>query len=88
MENSLKGGGGGVRVIPLTSARAHEVRAWAASLALQSSFRLEEVLEAAYWRSADVFISHYLRDVCRTRADGRFGVGSAVVAQHVMSAHV
>ena len=50
--------------------------------------QLEEVLEVAYWRSADVFISLYLRDVRCTRPGGRFGVGPVVVAQHVMSSPV
>jgi hypothetical protein len=76
--------GGGV-LLPPDSIRAHEVRAWASSLAASSSCRIEDLLKAAYWRSSGVFISFYLRDVARRRADNSFGVGSAVVAQHVMS---
>jgi hypothetical protein len=49
---------------------------------------MEELLQAAYWRSTDVFISYYLRDVARKREDGSFGVSSAVVAQQVMSSHL
>jgi hypothetical protein len=74
----------GSQPLPLTGNKAHEVRAWATSLAALHSARLEDVLRAAYWRSADVFISNYLRDVARRRSDNSFGVGSAVVAQHVM----
>ena len=77
--------GGGVRPLPLASNRAHEVRAWATSLAVNQANRLDDVLRAAYWRSADVFISKYLRDVARRRQDGSFGVSSAVVAQQVMT---
>lgn len=83
--SSGRGNRGGAAVIPLSAAKPHEVRAWAASLARQHSTNLSDVLEAAYWRSEDVFISFYLRDTHRSRADGRCGVGSAVVAQHIMS---
>lgn len=83
----VQNSGGGPMGVPLVKATAHEVRAWASTLAVtQTSATLEAVLDAAYWRSPDVFIGHYLRDVQRVRADGRFGVRSAVVAQQVMSA--
>lgn len=78
--------GGGVMPLPSSSGKAHEVRAWASSLAVADSCRIEDVLRAAYWRSTGVFISYYLRDVARRRADGAYGVASAVVAQHIMSA--
>jgi hypothetical protein len=78
-------GGGGARPLPLLGNRAHEVRAWAATLAAIHSTRLEDLLHAAYWRSTDVFISFYLRDVARRLDDGSFGVSSAVVAQQIMS---
>jgi hypothetical protein len=74
-----------VPVLPLRNSKAHEVRAWAASLAVAHSSRLEDVLQAAYWRSIDVFISFYLRDTSTALQDGSFGVASAVVAQQVMS---
>jgi hypothetical protein len=73
--------GGGVDVCwPLTNPRTHETRAWASSLAASRSTSLAEVLEAAYWRSEDVFISHYLRDVARRRDDGSWGLPSLVAA--------
>jgi hypothetical protein len=73
--------------LPLTGNRAHEIRAWATTLAALHSSKLEDLLQAAYWRSVDVFISCYLRDVARCREDGSFGVASAVVAQQIMSSH-
>ena len=39
------------------------------------------ILKAAYWRSVDVFTSHYLRDVSSSRDDDSFGLSAAVVAQ-------
>jgi hypothetical protein len=77
--------GGGARPLPLLGNRAHEVGAWAATLAAIHSTRLEGLLHAAYWRSTDVFFSFYLRDVTRRLDDGSFGVSSAVVAQQIMS---
>lgn len=71
---------------PLLSARTHETRAWASSLAASRSSSIADVLEAAYWRSEDVFISHYLRDVARRREDGAWGLPSLVAARSLLPA--
>ena len=60
--------------------RAHEIRAWASSLAFQDTWSLREVLQAAYWRSESPFINFYLRDVRAARQDGSFGLASVVAA--------
>ncbi|XP_070196576.1 pneumococcal serine-rich repeat protein-like [Littorina saxatilis] len=36
--------------------------------------RLAEELEAAYWRSEDVFVNYYLRDISSLRQDGSFAL--------------
>ena len=69
-----------------SSHRAHELRAWSASLALTHSVPLQSILEAAYWRSEGTFIHFYLRDSRRLREDGSYGVSSLVLAQHPVSA--
>ena len=56
-------------ILPLANPRAHEVRAWASTLAFRS-MSLNQLLAAAYWRSEDVFINFYLRDVSRHKEDG------------------
>ena len=66
------------------SARAHEIRAWAASTAFAQSWSLKDVLAAAYWRSESPFINFYLRDVSLRREDGTRGVSSFVAAQQVV----
>ena len=66
--------------IPLSSPRAHETRAWASTLALRS-VPLSQLLQAGYWRSEDVFINHYLRDVSRRKEDGTWGLPAVVAAQ-------
>ena len=66
------------------SPKAHEIRAWSASLAFAQTRDLRAVLDAAYWRSPATFIQHYLRDVARLREDGSLGIASAVVAQRVV----
>ena len=48
--------------------RAHHVRALATSLALYKGVPLEEILQAAAWKSSNTFISSYLRDVLRQEA--------------------
>ena len=43
--------------------RAHDVRAMSTSMALYGGVPLEDILQAAAWRSSNSFISSYLRDV-------------------------
>lgn len=45
--------------------RAHDVRGVASSLALYKGVPLEEILQAAAWKSPNTFISSYLRDPLR-----------------------
>lgn len=54
----------------LLSPRAHETRAWSTSLAFKETHKLEDILKAAYWRSRNSFISHYLRDIQARSDDG------------------
>lgn len=75
-----KEGGGGQGVGPCVSTRAHEIRACATSLAAKYAFSMRDVLDAAYWRSEDVFISLYLRDVAKSREDGIFGMPAVMAA--------
>ena len=50
-------------VIRLSSARTHEVRALASSMAFSGSIKLDEVLQACTWKNPNTFTMHYLRDV-------------------------
>jgi hypothetical protein len=59
---------------PASSPRAHELRALASSAAFLQSCPLRQVLDAAFWRSENPFIHHYLRDLRRARADGSYGI--------------
>ena len=67
-------------------ARAHEVRALAASLAFKCTTSLKEVLDAAYWKSENTFINFYLRDISRLNEENVGGISSVVVAQHSITA--
>ena len=62
------------------SSRAHEVRAWAASLAWANNASLQSIMEAGYWFSQATFIQFYLRDVSHERMDGTRAI-SFVAAQ-------
>lgn len=69
--------------LSLASVSVHEVRAIASSLAVQSTFALEDVLGAAQWATPSVFASFYLRDV--SSFDGHlFSLGSLVVAGQIL----
>ena len=41
----------------------HEIRALAASLAIQATFTLSDILKAATWAKPSAFVPHYLRGV-------------------------
>ena len=70
-------------VIELSSARTHEVRALASSMAFRGNMDLEEVLKACTWKSANTFTTHYLRDVS-TFAEELHSLGPLVAAQSVV----
>ena len=64
--------------------RAHELRALASSWAFLNHAPLDEVLLAAFWRSATTFSSFYLRDVS-SESDNMFSLGPVVAAQRVVA---
>ena len=70
----------------LVKARAHEIRAWSTSLALEHNVAIDDIIEAAYWRSKNTFIKHYLRRVANLRGDGTRGISTVAVAQRIISA--
>ena len=69
------------RALDDLSPRAHEVRAWATSLALARSCTLADILQAAYWRSSSTFIKCYLRDITIRGEDGSSSLAPCVAAQ-------
>lgn len=71
----------------LPANRAHEVRAWSASLAAARNMPLQEILAAAYWRAESTFINYYLRDCSLSREDGTHSISALVVAQRAIRLH-
>ena len=69
----------------LGAARAHELRAWSASLAHAKSLPLREIMESAYWKSESSFTDFYLRDVSLQRQDGTRAISTVVAAQRVLN---
>ena len=47
----------------LAGARTHKIRAIASSLAVQATFALRDVIQAATWATPTVFASYYLREI-------------------------
>ena len=68
--------------MPLSQARAHEVRAWSTTLAAANSVRLDDILQATYWKSWNVFTDFYLRDVSAVRLDGLHSLSAVVATGH------
>ena len=77
--------GGVAPNFPCMAARAHEARAWATTLAVKHTVDMGAVMDAAYWRSPDVFIDHYLRDLSSIRQDGVYSLTPCVAARQVLS---
>ena len=69
----------------LSRVTAHEVRALAASWALTAGVPVNDFLQAGTWRSANSFISFYLRDMS-SELDGLHALGPISVSQTVISA--
>ena len=70
---------GDTDALAMAQARPHEVRAVAASLALQSTFALTDIIGAAQWSTPSVFAAFYLRDV--SSLDGKLHtIGPLIVA--------
>ena len=69
----------------LSGTRAHEMRAFAASVAFQNVTPIADILEAAYWKSVNPFIDFYLGDVQYSRGDGTYGISSLEAAQVVVT---
>ena len=70
--------------LQLAQVKAHDVRAFAASLAFKGGIPLEEIMRACYWKSHGTFMNFYLKDVC-WHNDQIFKLGPIVSAQHVIS---
>ena len=68
-----------VEPLPLLTPRAHEVRAWASTLAFRT-VAMSDLLSTAYWKTEDTFLNFYLRDVSRRKEDGTWGLPSCVAA--------
>ena len=69
------------QALALSSARVHEIRAIAASLAFQTNFSLVDILSSAQWATPSVFASFYLRDV--STFDGKMhNFGPVIIAGH------
>ena len=67
----------------LSGAKAHDVRAFAASWAARGTFNLEALLQACSWRTHSTFTSFYLKDLSGI-ADDLYALGPLVVAQAVV----
>ena len=67
----------------LHSIKAHDVRAMSASLSLLWSVSLDQILQAAGWRSHNVFTIFYLRDLT-SQSEDLLRLGPLVASQTVI----
>ena len=63
--------------------RPHEVRALSTSWAFSNNVPLEEILQAAVWKSQSTFSSFYLRSMA-SQSDNLFSLGPLVASQRVV----
>ena len=55
----------------LEGVRAHDVRSLSSSWALFQGTSVQDIMEAASWKSENTFTSFYMRDMCRRAEFGR-----------------
>ena len=73
----------GKKALELTGSRAHEVRAYSASLVSKGTPAIDDVLAAGNWKSHNTFTDHYLRDL--TLQEGEMlRLGPIVAGQKVV----
>ena len=68
---------------PSTHPRAHSIRSVATSVSFQRNIAVSKILEAATWKSSNVFTSVYLRDVAFSSQEG-VSLGPVVAAGSVL----
>ena len=68
--------------LTLHQAKAHDVRAFAASKAFQLRVSLEQILSACHWKSHNTFTQFYLKDVAWANTE-LFHLGPVVAAHQV-----
>ena len=71
-----------LEALTLHQVKAHDVRAFAASKALQSGISLEQILSACHRKSHNTFTQFYLKDVAWADSE-LFHLGPVVAAQQV-----
>ncbi len=68
----------------LAGVRAHEVRAISASwAALNRVGSVDEILQAAFWKTRETFVKFYLKDMCKQAMD-LYSLGPFVSSQRVI----
>ena len=67
----------------LYQVKAHDVRSMAASLAFKGGISLNEILQACFWKSHNMFTNFYLKDLCWHNGQ-ILKLGPIVSAQHVI----
>lgn len=73
----------GAKAIQLTGSRAHEVRAYAATLVSRGTSSIDDILAAGNWKAHTTFTHHYLRDI--TRQEGNMlRLGPIVAGQKIV----
>ena len=64
---------------------AHEMWAITVTVAFQNATPIVYISKETYWKSVNLFIEFYLRDLHCTHGDGTHGISSLVAAQAVVT---
>ncbi|XP_055957300.1 uncharacterized protein LOC130013001 [Patella vulgata] len=70
---------------PPVSDRPHEIRAYAATLALHNNISVSDIMKGCFWSGDTTFANFYLRDLSDETLDGVHSLGPLVAAQQVLS---
>ena len=69
----------------LVGVKAHDVRAFAASMAFYGGISMDQIMQACHWKSHNTFTRFYLRDLAgQDQSEGSFHLGAFIATQQVM----
>ena len=72
------------QALDLVQAKAHDIRAFAASKAFYGGVSVDQIMQACHWKAHNTFTNFYLKDLTWSDNDNNMYLGPVVAAQQVL----
>ena len=72
------------QALDLVQAKAHDIRAFAASKAFYGGVSVDQIMQACHWKAHNTFTNFYLKDLTWSDNDNNLYLGPVVAAQQVL----